>query len=86
VAIVPKTSESEVVLRLRRQPVSAAGDDPSCGTDETAMLTILRLLHSLVANNLQLHSGEAARRAALRKRYHAEALRGRMGTFAAPRD
>src|SRR6476660_6436613 len=48
------------------------------------MLTILRHLHSLVANNLQLHWGGAGRRAVLRKYYHAEALRGRMATFAAP--
>jgi len=57
---VPKTSESEGVLRLRRQPVSACPgeeDDRRSGTDETAMLTILRHLHNLVANNLQLHGG-----------------------------
>ena len=60
VAMVPKTSESEGVLRLRRQPVSACPgeeDDRRSGTDETAMLTILRHLHNLVANNLQLHWG-----------------------------
>src|SRR5215471_10633236 len=48
------------------------------------MLTILHHLHSLVANNLQLHWGGAAGRAVLRKYYRAEALRGRMGTSAAP--
>src|SRR5215510_11858047 len=60
VAIEPKTSESEGVLRLCRQPVSACPgeeDDRRSGTDETAMLTILRHLHNLVANNLQLHGG-----------------------------
>src|SRR5262249_61216646 len=59
VAIEAKTSESEGVLRLCRQPVSACPgeeDDRPSGTDETAMLTILRHLHNLVANNLQLHS------------------------------
>src|SRR6516225_5705630 len=48
------------------------------------MLTILRHLHSLVANNLQLHWAGAAGRVLLPKYYRAEALRGRMGTFAAP--
>src|SRR5262249_3833133 len=59
VAIEPKTSESEGVLRLRRQPVSErpGEDDRPSGTDETAMLTILRHLHNRVANNLQLHGG-----------------------------
>src|SRR5262245_64035017 len=59
VAIEPKTSESEGVLRLCRHPVSACPgeeDDRRSGTDETAMLRILRHLHNLVANNLQLHS------------------------------
>src|SRR5262249_58608485 len=63
VATEPKTSESEGVLRLCRQPVSAcpgAEDDRLSGTDETAMLTILRHLHNLVANNLQLHGHRCA--------------------------
>src|SRR5215475_3470320 len=59
VAIEPKTSESEGVRRLCRHPVSECPgeeDDRPSGTDETVMLTILRHLHNLVANNLQLHA------------------------------
>src|SRR5215831_5058193 len=63
VATEPKTSESEGVLRLCRQPVSeCAGEEDNrpSGTDETAMLTILRHFHNLVANNLQLHCHQRA--------------------------
>src|SRR6266478_892600 len=78
VATEPKTSESEGVRRLCRQPVSeCAGeeDDRPSGTDETAMLTILRHLHNLVANNLQLHGHQCAASAGgSEKSPHAEAL------------
>src|SRR5262249_31597339 len=62
VAIEPKTSESEGVLRLCRQPVSECPgeeDDRPSGTDETAMLTILRHLNKVVENNLQLHVNQS---------------------------
>ena len=58
VAIEPKTSDSEGSPRRRRHPdpEEPEGGDRSSGTDETAMLTILSALLSLLANNLQLHS------------------------------
>src|SRR6516165_715258 len=78
VAIEPKTSESEGVRRLCRQPLSACPggeDDRPSGTDETAMLTILRPLHNLVANNLQLHGHQCfASRGGSEKSPHTEAL------------
>src|SRR5262245_28813212 len=89
VATEPKTSESEGVLRLCRQPVSecaGAEDDRPSGTDETAMLTILRYLHNLVANNLQLHGRNAPHRLAVQKNPRILKHLGRMGTFAAGAD
>src|SRR5262245_9845374 len=87
VATEPKTSESEGVLRLCRQPVSecaGAEDDRPSGTDETVMLTILRPLHNLVANNLQLHGHRcAASPGGSEKSPHAEEL-GASGNIRCP--
>src|SRR5439155_891398 len=63
--MVPNTSESERVVRVRRQPASDAGCSfeiaaPGCSCSEVrAMPGLLQLPYNLVANNLQLQNAYA---------------------------
>src|SRR5215472_6753978 len=84
VAIEPKTSESDGVPRLRRQPPSdsTTGGDPSPGTDVTAIMTVPSPHpHSLLANNLQLHSREARPRRRASQKYARFQMLDENGTF-----